>query len=354
MSGLSLRGLTVERARRLVVEDLSFTAPAGQVTAVLGARGSGKTSLLAAAAGLIPAVRGSVVMAGADVTKASPRRRGVAMLAPGTVLGEAATLGDAVTAAAPRKARSAMAALLEQLGLSAIAQRRLRTLSHGEHFAALAAARLGASQTAADSGALLVDEAEVGLDTADRTRVMEALRALARDGRTIVFATRDPAAAHGADHLVVLAEGRVLQAGTPASCYAEPKSAAVALLTGAANILEGTVRERRPGGFIWTAAGQRFKQAVTAETPPPALGGQLVCCLRPERLMLLAAADQADNALGGTVTRLRSSGGSLGLAVETVCGPLEVLVPAWPRPRDIAVGGAVTIGWQSGAASLLD
>ena len=349
MSGLSLRGLTVERARRLVVEDVSFTAPAGQVTVVLGARGAGKTTLLAAAAGLMPVVRGLVVMDGADVTKLSPRRRGVAMLAPGTVLEAAASVADAVAATLGRRGRAEVLPLLEQLGLAALAGQRVRSLSHGEHFLALAAARLAAA-----GSALLVDEAASGLGADDALRVMEWLFAAAKSGRTVVMATRDPAAAHAADHLVLLAEGRVLQAGTPASCYAEPKSAAAALLTGPANVLEGVVRERRPGGFIWTAAGQRFRQALTPEMAPPVLGGPILCCLRPERLMLLAAAEQADNALAGTVTRLGSAAGSLAVVVETACGPLRTLVPAWPRTLDVSVGAAVTIGWQAGAASLIE
>ena len=349
MTGLSLRGLTVERARRLVVEDVSFTAPAGQLTAVLGVRGAGKTTLLAAAAGLVPSVRGSVVLDGMDVTAARGRRRGVSMLAPGTVLGEAAAVADAVAATVPRRARPEVAGLLERLGLADLSARRVRSLSHGEHFLALAAARL-----ASGGSALLVDEAESGLGADDGARVIDWLLDTAKGGRTVVMATRDPAAAHVADHLVLLAGGRVLQAGTPASCYAEPKSAAAALLTGPANLLEGVVRERRPGGFIWTAAGQRFRQALTPEMAPPVLGRPLLCCLRPERVMLLDAPEQADNALGGTVTALRSSGGSLAVTVETVCGPLRMLVPAWPRPRGALLGEPVTIGWQAGAACSLE
>jgi ABC-type Fe3+/spermidine/putrescine transport system ATPase subunit len=342
---LSLRGLTVERDGRVVVEDVSFTAPAGAVTALLGGMGAGKTSLLAAAAGLLPIARGAVVLGGADITK---RRRGVALLPPGTSLGRSATVGDALRAIAARDARPGMAALLDRLGLTAMVPRRLWTLSHGEHFAALAAARL-----LPPSEALLVDEAGAGLDRGGRELFLAALRAMAQEGRSILFATRDESLALAADHLVLLDRGRTLQAGTPASCYAEPQSAAAALLTGPANIMEGTVRERRGGAYIWTAAGTRFWQTATPETTPPPLGSLARFCLRPERVLLLRAGEKSDNMLTGVVTSLQSAGHALALEVETACGVLQVSAPSWPRPA-ASLGGEVLVGWDGGAASVIE
>jgi ABC-type Fe3+/spermidine/putrescine transport system ATPase subunit len=342
---LSIRGLTVERDRRIVVEDVSFTAPGGAVTALLGGMGAGKTTLLAAVAGLLPLARGAVVLGGEDITK---RRRGVAMLAPGTSLGRSALVGDAWRALAPRGARGGQAALVEKLGLADMAIRRLWTLSHGEHFAALAAARLLPA-----GEALLVDEAGAGLDRVGRELFLAALRGLAQEGRTILLATRDEGLALASDLLVLLDHGRLLQAGTPASCYAEPQSAAAALLTGPANIMEGTVRERRGGAYIWTAAGTRFWQTATPETTPPPLGSLARFCLRPERVRLLGSGETCDNMLSGVVTSLQSAGHALTLEVETSCGVLQVSAASWPRPA-VSVGGEAMVGWDGSAATVIE
>jgi ABC-type Fe3+/spermidine/putrescine transport system ATPase subunit len=345
LTALSLRGLTVERDRRIVVEDVSLTAPAGRLTALLGGRGSGKTTLLAAVAGLLPIARGAVMLGGEDVTR---RRKGVALLPTGTSLGRSATAAEALRPLAPHDARAGIAALLQRLGLSDLAGRRLWTFSHGEHLGALAAARL-----LPDGEALLVDEAAAGLDRTDRDHTLAAMRAMAQEGRTILLATRDDTTALAADHLVLLHGGRVLQAGTPASCYAEPQSATAALLTGPANIMEGTVRERRGGAYIWTAAGIRFQQSAAPGVSPPPLGSLARFCLRPERAMVLRADAKADNMLPGVVTALHCAGRALLLDVETSCGLLQISPPSWPRPA-VALGADVMVGWDGDAATVIE
>jgi ABC-type Fe3+/spermidine/putrescine transport system ATPase subunit len=327
------------------VEDVSFTAPAGRLTAVLGPRGAGKTTLLAAVAGLLPVARGAVMLGGADITG---RRKGVALLPPGTSLGRSATLAEALRPLTPRDARAGVAALLHRLGWSELAGRRLWGFSHGEHLAALAAARLLPA-----GEALLVDEATGGLDRTDRDLYLATLRAMAQEVRTILFATRDETVALAADHLVLLQGGRVLQAGTPASCYAEPQSAAAALLTGPANIMEGTVRERRGGAYIWAAAGARFLQSAAPGAVQPPLGSLARFCLRPERALLLGADEKADNMLPGVVAAVQCAGRALALDVETSCGLLQISPPSWPRPA-LAVGAEVMVGWDGGAATVIE
>jgi ABC-type Fe3+/spermidine/putrescine transport system ATPase subunit len=351
MSGLSLRGLTVLRAGRVVAEDVSLTAPAGRLTALLGGKGAGKTSLLMAAAGLIPVARGSVLMSGADVTRQrSARKRGIAMLPPGTSMDTSAPAGEWLRRQAPKAAGARAGQILQHMDLAHVSRQRLALLSYGEQFAVLAAARMLPA-----GEALLVDETGTGLAYADRAAMIEILRHRASEGGTVILATRDETLAAAADHLVLLHAGHVLQAGTPASCYAEPRTADAAHLTGPANILEGTVRERRAGGYVWTAEGGRFLQAASAETVQPPLGGFVRFCLRPERMsLLLTRADYADNALPSAVRAMRSAGGTLVLDVETVFGPMSVSLPSWPPPTTVSPGEEVTLGWSSQAATVME
>ena len=346
MTGLSVRGLTVRRGRRVVLEDVSFSAAAGAITAILGPAGAGKTSLLAAMAGLLDAERGAVFCGGKDVTGLSGRRRGIGFLAPGAVLPDASTTEKALRPFGRGAPKDAVATMLTALapGLAELAP---KNLSHGEAVLALGVARL-----LPGGDALLVDEAGIGLDEGAVRRFLAHLRQVAGSGRSVLLATRSPAVALRADHLVLLAEGRVLQAGTPASLYAEPRSAAAAFLTGEANILQGRIRELRPGGFVWTGGG-RFVQSADPDMPRPSLGEEVTICIRPERFTLLAGAEIAENMVEAEITDVRSAGPLLHVNVITPLGDLLVAVPSWRQAFYPAPGQQGRIGWAAGAGWVL-
>jgi ABC-type Fe3+/spermidine/putrescine transport system ATPase subunit len=346
MTALSVRGLTVLRARRTALEDVSFSAAAGAITAILGDSGAGKTSLLAAIAGLLPAERGAVFSDGADVTSLPPRRRGIGLLPPGTALPGARTVEAAVTRLAGRAGRDEAATLMATLAPD-LAATPPETLSHGQAQLALAAARL-----LRPGAVLLIDEAGMGLDEPSRAAFAAHLRRLAQAGRAVVIATRDPAIARLSDHLVLLAGGRAIQAGTPASLYAEPCGAVAARLTGPANILAGRIRELRGQAFVW-AAGARFLQAVEPDMPRPALGAEVTICLRPERLALLANDETADNLLDAEITDVRAAGPLLHVTARTALGDLLAAVPSWRPAFYPTPGQTLRLAWLPDAAWIL-
>ncbi len=346
MTGLSVRGLTVRRGSRLVLEDVSFSAAMGAVTAILGPAGVGKTSLLSAMAGLISSERGAVFLGGTELTARAARRR-IGFLAPGTVLPQARNVLSAVQRCVGRSRRSAGSGALAALA-PGLADAAIASLSHGQSLLALAAARhLPAGEV------LLVDEAGIGLDDAAMQRAAAHLHLLAADGRAVLFATRSPAMALLADHLVLLSGGQVIQAGTPASLYAEPCRADAALLTGMANIFRGRIRELRQGGFIW-AEGGRFLQEADPEMPRPTLGDAVTICLRPERVRLLGAGETADNMIDADIIDVRSAGPLLQVRVQSPLGGIMALVPSW-RPGLFypAAGQQGRVGWSGGAGWVL-
>ena len=339
MTGLSVRGATVRRGKRLVLEDASFSAPAGTLTAVLGAAGAGKTSLLAAIAGLLKLERGTILCGGADVSRLPARTRGIGLLPPGSVL-PAGSVQDGLRRLAGRRGATLLGPVADGLGLAPIAQAEAHALSHGQALLALNAARL--TQPGA---ALLVDEAGAGLDADGQARLLACLRQRAAGGTAVLFATRSPALALAADHLVLLAGGHVLQAGPPARLYNEPRDAPCAQLTGPANILHGQVRELRAGAFVWSAGG-RFVQAATPDVPRPTLGSAVSLCLRPEALVTLADGAVADNTMAGVVTSVTPGDGHRLVGLD--CGLLAA-VAGWP-----AVGQAMRFGWAAGASWVLE
>ena len=346
MTGLSVRGLTVRRGSRFVLEDVSFSAATGGVTAILGSAGAGKTSLLSAIAGLLGSERGAVFLCGTELRARAARRR-IGFLAPGTVLPAARTVLSAVQRCGGRTQRSAGADTLAALA-PGLAPAAPMSLSHGESLLALAAAR-----HMPGGKVLLVDEAGMGLDDASMHRAAAHLHSLAAAGRAVLFATRSPAMALLADHLILLSAGQVIQAGTPASLYAEPRTAEAARLTGTANIVQGRIRELRQGGFIWTDGG-RFLQAVDPDMPRPALGDAVTICLRPERVSLLGTGETADNMIDADIADVRAAGPLLQVRVQSPMGEVLALVPSW-RPGLFypAAGQQGRIGWSAKAGWVL-
>jgi ABC-type Fe3+/spermidine/putrescine transport system ATPase subunit len=348
MTGLSIRGLTLaipSSPTRPCIEDISLSAARGAVTAILGPSSAGKTLLLAGIAGLIKPIRGAVFLDGNDVTHMRAAKRGTGLLPPGTDLGGERVLAASLRRIAGRANAAAVPLLLQEFGLETRTAARVTTLSHGEAFAALAASRL---LPAGD--ALLVDEAGTGLDGAIRQALMQALRREAARGRVVLIATRDASLALQADQLLLLQNGEILQSGTPATLYAEPRDSAAALLTGPANILRGTVRQKMPGGFIWAASGQKFMQAEPAVAarllPVPALGHAVALSLRPERLVQ----DAPGNAVSATVGRVVCHGAFTQLDLTSALGPLVMHTPGPPRHWP---GQPITAGWDAAAAWLL-
>ncbi len=342
MTALSVRGLTVLRDGRPVLRDTGLSAESSSLTCLLGLAGAGKTSLLAAIAGLLPIGQGAVLIGGADVTRLTPRRRGVGFLAPGTSLAEGRTVRGALSRLAGAGGAARAAVLIDALGLAGVAGQGAGLLSHGQAALALAAARL-----LPPGGVLLVDEAGAGLDDPSRVAFISILRDLAAAGRTVLMATRCPRLAQAADHLVLLSDGRVLQAGPPALLYARPGCAAAARLTGPANILGGIVREKRPGGFIWAASG-RYVQATSPDAPAPKLGSAVALCLRPEHLMLLPEGAVADNSIEGRVQTVEPGPGTCSLGVHTPLGLLHTIVPAYKGP-EVCLGWAASAPWVMSA-----
>jgi ABC-2 type transport system ATP-binding protein len=335
VTGLSARGLTVHRGSRTALEEVTFTAPRGAITAVLGGPAAGKTTLLATIAGLVQPRRGGVQMDGVAL------KRGVAMLPPGSFLPPGRSVRDGLRALG---GRAAAGAVIEALGLETIAREKAGALTHAQGLHALAAARL-----VRVGEAMLVDEAGFGLEAAQLDRLVALFRAHATADRVVLVATRSAGIAMAADHVVLLAGGRVLQTGAPASVYAEPRDAASARLMGLANVLTGPVRELRPGGFVWQASG-RFVQAAEADGPRVALGKDVSLCLRPERFVLLADGQRVDNELEAQVIEAKLAGGVPLLRLRSELGDLLAVLP-WPWPLP---GERVRLGWDAEAAWVLE
>jgi ABC-2 type transport system ATP-binding protein len=193
------------------VREVSFTAPAGMITALLGPNGSGKTTTLRAVLGLVRPTAGVALIGGVPYASLSQPRRSVGALldAAGFHPGRRARDHLRVLASAAGVPVRRADEVLDQVGLAAAAGRRVRGFSLGmRQRLGIAAALLG------DPPLLVLDEPGNGLDPAGLAWLRKLLRDLADQGRTVVIASHALAeVAQTADHAVILSAGRLRFAG---------------------------------------------------------------------------------------------------------------------------------------------
>ncbi|RIJ45719.1 ABC transporter ATP-binding protein [Clavibacter lycopersici] len=206
---------------RVLLDDVSFEAPTGSVTGIVGPNGGGKTTLLRALVRAAPLAGGRVTVDGEDVRTRSRRwiARRVAEVGQRQDPDESLTVADEV-ALGGLAGRGVLrphgsgdddrvAAALEAVGMAHLAGDRLATLSGGE-LQRIALARA----LAQGAGHVLLDEPTNHLDIRHRLEVARLMRRIAP---TVVVVLHDlEVAAEVCDHVVVLHRGRVAGAGAPA------------------------------------------------------------------------------------------------------------------------------------------
>ncbi|WP_344586636.1 ABC transporter ATP-binding protein [Actinomadura vinacea] len=190
------------------VDDLSFTAPAGQVTGFLGPNGAGKPTTMRIVLGLDRASSGSATIDGRPLREhAAPQRVvGAVLEAGGTPAGMTARAHLRWLAAAGRIPDTRADDLLEEVGLAPVATRRIGAFSLGmRQRLRIAAALLG------DPGTLILDEPVNGLDPDGVRWVRHLTRRLAAEGRCVLVSSHLMAEMQQtADRIAVIGAGRLL------------------------------------------------------------------------------------------------------------------------------------------------
>ncbi len=227
---LVARGVSVEYSGRRVVHEVDLEVPSGQVSVVVGANGCGKSSLLRALARLQRPATGRVTLDGRDVARTSPRAFAsvVGLLPQHPLAPEGITVGDLVGRGrhphhGPFQRWSAeddrvVARALAVTRTHDLAGRRVEELSGGQRQRVWVAMVL-----AQQPRVLLLDEPTTYLDVAHQVEVLQLLRDLNRSaGTTVLMVLHDlNMAARYADHLVVMAGGRVHAQGRPEDVLTE-------------------------------------------------------------------------------------------------------------------------------------
>ena len=219
--------------------------------AIIGPSGSGKSLVLRIIAGLESNEGGTLTLGGTDLGALSPERRQIGYMPQDYGLFPHMTVAQQL--AFPVGADAARARYwLAHLGLATLTARLPQQLSFGQRQRVALARAL-----TRHSPLLLFDEPFAALDTPRRRRLQQSLRALQREIDAVtVIVTHDPdEAALLADEVLIIEQGRVLQAGPIDEVFRQPASLRVAELLGLHNVGEGVVRA---AGEIETATGLRL------------------------------------------------------------------------------------------------
>ncbi|HEU4710200.1 MAG TPA: ABC transporter ATP-binding protein [Pyrinomonadaceae bacterium] len=241
----SVIGLSKRFGKTSVLENISFDVAEGEVLVLLGASGSGKTTILRIMAGLELPEKGKVILHGKDVTDLPARERGVGVIFQSYALFPKMTVEKNIgygLRIRKRKRKEIRETVNDLLALVRLEQHRKKypsQLSGGQQ------QRVAIARTLAyKPAALLFDEPFGALDTQTRVHLRREIKALLRKVNVpSIFITHDQEEAlELGDRVAVLNEGRLEQVGTPYEIYNHPATEYVATFLGAANILEATVR----------------------------------------------------------------------------------------------------------------
>lgn len=268
------------------LEDVSFTAPAGEITCLLGASGCGKSTLLGLAAGLLRVQHGTIMLGGEVLADADasppPEARPVGLVFQDGALFPHMTLAANVGFGLPRARRGEAEGWLARVGLAGLGGRYPHELSGGQQQrAALARAMAPGPRV------LLMDEPFASVDIVLRRRLRRDCRILLREaGATVVMVTHDPAEALDiADRIAVMEAGRIVQFGTPEELHHAPATASVGAIFSGAQVITGALAE----GGLDTQFGLWPLTALIGEWPDAAPNTQALDLLvQADRLVPVA------------------------------------------------------------------
>lgn len=221
---IELKNVSFSYGKHPAVQNVSFTANRGDLVAVLGPNGAGKSTLFRCMLGLQRGYTGEIFICHKDI-RTLPRTQlsGMAAYIPqsaepvfnytvaDTVL--MGTTGRLGLLGVPKQAQRDIAyAAMEAVGVEALAQRGVGTLSGGERQLVLIARAM-----AQNAKILIMDEPTANLDFGNRRRVLERIGTLAAQGYTVILSTHEPEyALRYATHVLALKNGQAVAQGRTA------------------------------------------------------------------------------------------------------------------------------------------
>ncbi|HEY3603310.1 MAG TPA: ABC transporter ATP-binding protein [Sporichthyaceae bacterium] len=267
---ISLRGLYKNFGAVHAVRGIDLCVPAGQMVAFLGPNGAGKTTTIDMMLGLSRPTTGSVEIYGTTPGRAIRKGLVSAVMQTGGLLKDLSVAETVEFTAALCVAPRPVGEVLERAGIADIAGRMVGKCSGGEQQRLRFAMAL-----LPDPALLILDEPTQGMDVEGRREFWRAIRADARRGRTVLFATHylDEADDH-ADRIVLVRRGEIVADGTPAQVKARAAGRAVRATLPDADLAElralpgvSAVEQRGNSVLVTTADSDSLARHLLTRTP---------------------------------------------------------------------------------------
>jgi iron(III) transport system ATP-binding protein len=347
-NALEITGLAMSFGGQPILHGVDLTVPKGTVTAVVGASGCGKTTLLRLIAGFETPDGGTISIAGHTVASGqrvtAAHRRDVGYVAQDGALFPHLTVGQNIAyglSGSARSTRARVAELLATVSLDASMERRRPHQLSGGQQQRVALARALAREPAL----MLLDEPFSALDTGLRASTRKAVaQLLAEANVTTLLVTHDQEEALSiADQVAVMRDGRFTKVGTPQQVYLTPEDTFTAQFLGDCVLLPCTVA----ADVAECVLGRLPVRAGAADGPATLM-------LRPEQLIATTVSDDGHGAGVGTVLSSEFRGHDVLLVVDPGVGePITVRQHSLDSPgvdakvRVDVVGPAVVLDDRS-------
>jgi len=358
MTGIRLDHVTKRFKTQLAVDDVSFSVNDGEFLVILGASGSGKSTILRIIAGLEVQTAGHVFIGDMMVDDYEPRDRNIAMvfqsyaLYPHLSVFQNIAFGLKVRHVEKTEIERRVTETARLLGIDDTLTRRPSQLSGGQRQrVALARAIVREPE------AFLLDEPLSNLDAKIRSSARIELKRLhSQLKQTFIFVTHDQSEAMTlGDRLAIVDHGRLLQIDTPERVLSHPMNQYVASFVGSPEMifLEGNV-ESTSGGYIFGLGPVRIPVRGVGQPGPVKIG------LRPWDVSVARAAH--DQSVAGVVSGVERLGSSDQLFIELSASPgapassstSPVAVRALVRAYDFNIGDPVWVGFDPDRALFFD
>ena len=370
MTGIALQNITKRFKEEVAVDDVSLAIADGEFVVILGASGSGKSTILRIIAGLEVQTSGHVYIGDMLVDEYEPRDRNLAMvfqsyaLYPHLSAYENIAFGLRVRRIPreddPNRLRkytreeidAKVTSAAQMLGIAGMLQKRPSELSGGQRQrVALARAIVR------DPEAFLLDEPLSNLDAKIRSSARIELKNLhQRLRQTFIFVTHDQTEAMTlGERLAIVNHGRLLQCDTPERVLSHPANQYVASFVGSPEMvfLEGNV-ESAGAGFVFAKGPVRIPVRGAGRTGPVTIG------LRPWDIQVGRAS--SPSAVGARVTGVERLGSSdqlfLDLASPAMAPGASTVAPvairALGRSYEFSIGDAVYVEFDPDRALFFD
>jgi putrescine transport system ATP-binding protein len=355
-----IEGINKKFGAFTAVDTVNLRIFKGEMFALVGASGCGKTTLLRMLAGFATPSSGRILIDDVDMTSVPPYERPVNMMFQSYALFPHMTVAENIGYGLRRMKlddsikSKRLGEALEMVQLGPLAKRKPHQLSGGQRQrVALARALIRRPKV------LLLDEPLSALDKKLREQTQfELMNIQSQVGITFVFVTHDQDEAMAlSTRIAVMNRGQVVQVGTPSEIYEFPQDRFVADFIGTTNLFEGTVSGTEAGHFIVRSA-EAGCDIVVDELARFGSGQRVWVALRPEKIRLSKQPLGGDrvNQIKGTVWELGYLGNRSTYRIKTETGKLVTVFAQNERRTSewtIDWSDEVYLSWTANCAVLL-